>query len=408
MAKQAVRAKQTKANSAERTAAEDTFALDLVMQLLAIPGRSGEEGAVARFVSERLAAAGAPADALVTDNAHTKTIIKGDVGNLILRLPGTVRGPRRLLMAHMDTVPICFGAKPARKGDVIISTDPTTGLGGDDRAGCGVILNAALKILKEKLPHPPLTFVWMIQEEVGLHGARNLQLNKLGGKIGLAFNWDGGPAEKVTIGATGGYRLAIEITGLASHAGVAPQEGVSAIAIASIAIADLVQNGWHGLIEKGKLTGTSNIGVIRGGDATNVVTDHVTIKAEARSHDAKFRMKIVKEIEQAFTRAVKAVKNTAGKTGQVEFDGRLDYESFKLPTDSPCVVAAQAAVQAIGAEPYLAIANGGLDANWMNEHGIPTVTLGCGQQLIHTVNEQLDLIAYQKACEIALKLAVAG
>lgn len=407
MAKQAAKAAKAKSNSAQDSVVENKAALDLIMQLLAIPGRSGEEAAVARFINEQLVAAGAPADAIVTDNAHTKTIIKGDTGNLILRLPGTVRGPRRLLMAHMDTVPICYGAKPARQGDVIVSTDPKTGLGGDDRAGCGVILNAALKILKEKLPHPPLTFVWMIQEEVGLHGARNLQLNKLGGKIGLAFNWDGGPAEKLTIGATGGYRLGIEITGLASHAGVAPEEGISAIAIASIAIADLVQNGWHGKIEKGKQTGTSNVGVIRGGDATNVVTDQVTIRAEARSHDAKFRAKIVKEIEQAFTRAVKVVKNTAGKMGQVKFDGRLDYESFLLPTNSPSVVAAKGAVESLNLEPYLAIANGGLDANWMNEHGIPTVTLGCGQQLIHTVNEQLDLIAYQKACNIALKLAVA-
>lgn len=400
MAKQAVRAARAKTHSAEETAA-----IDLILQLLAIPGRSGEEAAVARFINEQLLAAGAPADAIVTDNAHTKTIIKGDVGNLILRLPGTVRGPRRLLMAHMDTVPICYGAKPARKGDVIVSTDPRTGLGGDDRAGCAVILNAALKILKEKLPHPPLTFVWMIQEEVGLHGARHLQLNKLGGKIGLAFNWDGGPAEKLTIGATGGYRLGIEITGLASHAGGAPEEGVSAIAIASLAIADLVQNGWHGLIQKGKHTGTSNVGVIHGGEATNVVTDHVIVRAEARSHDPKFRMKIVKEIEQAFTRAAKAVKNTAGRAGQVKFDGRLDYESFKLPIGSPCVVEAKSAVESLGAEPYLAIANGGLDANWMNEHGIPTVTLGCGQQMIHTVNEQLDLKAYQLACQIAMKLA---
>jgi tripeptide aminopeptidase len=402
MAKQAVRAARVKTDSAE-----DKSAIELILQLLAIPGRSGEEAAVAQFIREKLIAAGAPVEAIVTDNAHTKTIIEGDVGNLILRLPGTVRGPRRLLMAHMDTVPICFGAKPVRQGETIVSADPQTGLGGDDRAGCAVLLNTALKILQENLPHPPLTFVWMIQEEVGLHGARNLQLGKLGGKIGLAFNWDGGAAEKLTIGATGGYRLAIEITGLASHAGGAPEEGISAIAIAALAIADLVNNGWHGLIEKGKRAGTSNIGVIRGGEATNVVTDRVSIRAEARSHDPKFRMKIVKEIERAFQRATKAVKNVAGRTGRVEFDGRLDYESFKLPADSPCVVAAQAAVEALGGEPLLAIANGGLDANWMNEHGIPTVTLGCGQRMIHTVNEQLDLKAFQLACQIALKLAVA-
>ena len=76
---------------------------------------------------------------------------------------------------------------------------------------------------------------------------------------------------------------------MASHAGVCPEQGVSAIAIASLAIADLVRGGWHGLVEKGKSRGTSNVGFIHGGEATNVVTDRVTLKAEARSHDPKFR-----------------------------------------------------------------------------------------------------------------------
>ena len=117
------------------------------------------------------------------------------------------------------------------------------------------------------------------------------------GKPKLAFNFDGGSPAKLTIGATGGYRMTIDIDGLASHAGGRPAEGVSAIAIASLAIADLVKNGWHGQIEKGRHVGTSNVGVIHGGEATNVVTDHVHIRAEARSHDPKFRERIVKEIE---------------------------------------------------------------------------------------------------------------
>lgn len=393
------------AESQLRSAAEQKSAVDLVMQMMAIPGKSCEEGAVSKFITDQLLAAGAPAPAIVSDNAHKKTPKPGEVGNLIFRLPGTQRGPRRLLMAHIDTVPICVGCKPVRKGDLVSSSDPNTGLGGDDRAGATVLLHTALEILRQGLPHPPLTFLWPVQEEIGLHGARNLQLSKLGGKIGLAFNFDGGSPEKLTIGATGGYRIRILIRGLASHAGGAPEEGISAIAIASVAIADLVENGWHGLIQKGKQAGTSNVGVINGGDATNVVTDHVEIRAEARSHDPKFRLRIVKEIEKAFQRAAKSIKNVAGKSGKVEIEGQLDYESFRLPADSLCVLAAQEAVLASGGEPMLAIANGGLDANWMSVHGVPAVTLGCGQMQIHTVNEQLDLKGFQLACDIARRLA---
>ncbi len=157
-------------------------------------------------------------------------------------------------------------------------------MGGDDRAGAAVVLLTALDVLRGKSDHPPLTFLWTVQEEVGLHGARNARLASLG-KPRLVFNFDGGSPEKLTIGATGGYRMEIRVNGIASHAGGAPEHGVSAIAIASLAIAELQREGWHGLIQKGGRTGTSNIGVIHGGDATNVVTSLVELRGEARSHD---------------------------------------------------------------------------------------------------------------------------
>ena len=379
-------------------------ALDLAMQLMAIPGKSGEESGVVEFITSKLRNAGVPSLAIRTDNAHEHIPFGGEVGNLIVQLAGTANAPRRLLMAHMDTVPICVGSRPKRDGEYIRSADPATGLGADDRAGCAVVLNTLLEIIERKLPHPPLTFFWPVQEEVGLYGARFAQL-KLLGKPKLAFNWDGGPAEKITIGATGGYRLSITIEGLASHAGGAPERGVSAIAIASLAIADLVENGWHGLIQKGSHLGTSNVGVIHGGAATNVVTDRVEIKAEARSHDPKFRARIVREIERAFQRAAKRVKSVDRARGKVKIDGRLDYESFRLADDEPCVLVAEAAVSSIGVQPFRNISNGGLDANWMTIHGIPTVTLGCGQMEIHTTSEKLDIAAFEQACRVALRIA---
>lgn len=398
-------AKISKTRSAKAVDAHE--ALQLVMELMAIRGVSGHEGQVAEYVVEKLRAAGAAADAIRFDTAHKKTPLAGEVGNLILQLPGTLRGPRRLLMAHMDTVPVCLGSQPVKKGNIVRSADPRTGLGADDRSGVAVILCAALDILRQGLPHPPLTFLFAIQEEVGLHGARFVQQSLLG-KPKLAFNWDGGTADKITVGATGGYRLQIEVEGLAAHAGAAPQNGISAIAIASLAIANLVQNGWHGLIVKGARMGTSNVGVIAGGDATNVVTEHVQLRAEARSHDPKFRKKIVSAIEAAFRDAACQVKNVDGKHGRVKFDGRLDYEAFRLADDEPAVLAAEAAVAAEGLTPLRAVSNGGLDANWMTAHGIPTVTLGCGQNQIHTTSEFLDVAAFEHARRIALRLATSN
>src|SRR5689334_25089677 len=108
-------------------------ALELVLKLMPIPGRSGEEALVAEFIREQLKKAGLPPDAVITDNAHTKTPIAGNTGNLILKLPGTLKGPRRMLTAHMDTVPLCVGSQPRREGDFVRSANPATALGADDR-----------------------------------------------------------------------------------------------------------------------------------------------------------------------------------------------------------------------------------------------------------------------------------
>jgi len=383
---------------------DETTVVNLVQKLMAIPGLSGQERPVVDFVKSQLLAAGANEADIEIEPPPAQSPVKGEVGGLIFKLPGTFKGPRRLLMAHLDTVPICVGCEPIRDGQFLKSAKATTGLGADDRAGVATILHAAMTLLREKLPHPPLTFYWPVQEEIGLYGARNAKLTRLA-KPKLGFNWDGGPSEKMTIGANGGYRLAIEVHGLASHAGVAPERGVSAIGVAGLAIADLVQNGWHGQVCKGKQSGTSNIGIIKGGDATNVVTDYVYLKAEARSHNPKFRERIVRAIEKAFNNAAKQVKNVLGQKGTVKIDGRLDYEAFRMTEDSPCVATAAAAIRSGGGEPFTAISNGGLDANWMFAHGLPTVTMGCGQMNPHMASERLDIAEFKKACAIALRIA---
>ena len=375
-----------------------------VLELLKIPGISGQEKQVAGIIQKKLLDAGCPKSFISFDQAHKKTPIQGSCGNLIVKFPGTYRGPRRLLMAHMDTVPVCEGTRPVVRGDIVRSGNPETGLGADDRSGCGVVLSTALEILRQKIDHPPLTFFFAIQEEVGLWGARTVKATDLG-KPKLAFNFDGGDVDKLTVGATGGERLDITIEGIPSHAGVAPEQGVSAITIASLAIASLHEDGWHGLVEKRSKRGTSNIGVIHGGAATNVVAESVTLRAEARGHDAVFRNRIVRAIEKALKKAVNQVKSSSGRKGTVSISKRLDYEAFRLNKNEPSVRTAHKVLETLGHTPYYDISNGGLDANWMAANGIPTVTLGCGQHAIHTTNEWLDLKTYRDACRTAIMLA---
>ena len=379
-------------------------AFEMVMELMAISGKTGNEAEVAAYVENKLLAAGYGEEQLFVDDANQQTPTPSNTGNLILTLPGTVDGPRRLLSAHMDTVPICVGSQPVANGRFVHSANPATGLGADDRAGTAVLLNTALEIIENNLPHPPLTFCWFIQEETGMHGARLVSKDDLGHPE-LAFNWDGGPATKLSTGATGSYRIRAKIEGLASHAGGAPEKGVSAIAIAAHAIAELDKNGWHGKVVKDAGEGTSNVGFIEGGEATNVVTDLVHVRAEARSHDPEFRKEMLTQMENAFLEAAQTVTNVDGVTGKVTFDNNLVYESFRLADDDPSLLAVEKVIRGLGLAPERSIANGGLDANWLTANGIPSVTMGCGQQDPHTVNEMLNLDEFDNARRIGLRLA---
>lgn len=379
-------------------------AIERVMQLISISGGSGSEQEVADWITRQLLDAGVPAEACVRDTAHKKSPAGGNTGNLIVRLKGTRRGPRRLLMAHMDTVPIAVGAVPVLDGDWIRPQSPETALGGDNRAGCAVVLTAILEVLRQKLDHPPLTLLFTVQEETGLRGARFLNTTKLG-RPELCFNWDGRDPASLIIGAVGASNLAIRVDGIASHAGAHPERGVNAAIVAATALAGLRETGWHGLVKKGRSRGASNVGVIRGGDATNVVMPLVQLEAEARSHDSDFRRRIVAAWHQAFSDAVAAISADDGRTGTLQFHEEVRYEPFRMDPASPCVLAAKQAVQATRLKPLVQICDGGLDANWMAVHGFPAVTLGCGQHDIHTVNERLNIPEYLNACQIALQLA---
>lgn len=383
---------------------DEKAAVQRVIRMMAIPGRSGEEQAIVDYIRGELQAAGIGGAHVKTDAAHRRSHLGGQVGNLIVRLPGRMRAPRRLLMAHIDTVPLCVGCEPVRDGHFIRPKSSQTALGGDNRAGACVVLTAVLELLKQGLPHPPLTLLWPVQEEVGLIGARHVSISRLG-RPKLAFNWDGGAPGMLVTGATGDVNIEIEVRGIASHAGAHPEDGVSAAAIASLAVADLTEKGWHGLIRKGRRSGTSNVGIIHGGDATNVVMPVLKLRAEARSHDPVFRERIVEEFRKAFHRAARSLTSAAGARGSVSVDATLKYEAFRLDPDEPVVQVARSAVEAHGLQAETRISNGGLDANWMTAHGIPTVTLGCGQAGIHTVDETLHIDSFLQACRIAFTIA---
>ncbi len=379
-------------------------AIRTVMELLSVPGVSCEERRIADKIVEVLRRHGLPKNAVAFDTAHKKSSHGGNVGNLIIKLPGTASGPRRMLMAHMDTVPICRNAKPVKRGNIIRSARKGTGVGADNRSGCGALVAAAMEILDRKLPHPPLTFLFTVQEEIGLIGARHVD-KRLIGSPRLAFNWDGGEPDCVEIGATGGVSLDVDIKGFPAHAGGQPEQGVSAAVIAACAIAELEEKGWLGLVMKNGVRGTSNVGMVRGGEATNVVMEHLHVKCECRSYSVRLRRRISEAYRKAFEKAARKLTSSEGKRGRVKIKCTKKYEAFKLPKSSRCVREVIRVLHRLGRKPALQYSNGGLDANWLADRGIQVATLGAGSCNAHTDSEKLLLDQFIVGCKTALGLA---
>src|SRR2546423_7875297 len=386
-----------------------------LMRFLAIEGVTGREAKIGRDIASALKEAGVPASAIYLDDANTRIPLPTETGNLIVQLAG--RGtlhnqPPLMFMTHMDTVPLCAGAQPKLAGRKIINTAKTA-LGGDNRTGCGVLVTLAAELARGKLEHPPLTLLFCVREESGLYGARHVDKADLGAPV-MTFNYDGSSASNVVVGAVGADRWEVEIFGRASHAGVAPERGISSTMILGLALADLKKGGWFGKVVKGKQQGTSNVGPVTGGDgrpagdATNVVTDYVHVRGESRSHDAKFFKEITAAYRAAVERAAKTVKNSEGKSGRIKFKAQTDYHPFRMKDSAPVVQRAAAAVAAGGLKPNIRTANGGLDANWMVRHGIPTVTFGAGQNEVHTIDEWIDVTEYERACGVAARVGTRG
>jgi len=387
-------------------------AIDRLLRFLAVPGITGEEGKIAKEIGEALKSAGVPPKSIRHDDANARIPMPTQTGNLVVNIPGAgalANAPRQLYMTHLDTVPLCAGAKPVRKGKKIVN-EAETALGGDNRTGCAVLVTLAAELIQQKMSHPPITLLFTVREESGLFGARFLNPAEFD-DVSMGFNFDGRSADDVIVGAVGADRWEVEILGKASHAGVAPERGISAMMILAHAMTDIQAKGWWGKILKDGKEGSSNIGPVGGkndrtaGDATNVVTDFVLVKGESRSHDARFFKAITNAYKDAFSAALKKVLDHEGKQGKYKFTSRTDYFPFKISEKAAVVAKASRGVTAIGRTPNIRVANGGLDANWMVKHNIPTVTFGAGQNEIHTVKEWIDLVEFEAGCQLAVALA---
>ena len=359
-------------------------AADLLVELAAIPSPPGEERGVADVVLRYLRGLG-----LEPDEDACGPRIGSNTGNVYARLEPTAEGTPIFLCAHMDTVPPDGELDPVVEDGVVRNAGGTI-LGADNKAAITAMLEGVRRVLTENLPHAGIELVFTPMEEVGLVGAVAFDHDRLRAQIGWVYDQEG-PMGEVVLGAPWSRALEVRFHGRAAHAGMAPEEGRSAIQAAAKAIADLRLGRVDDLT-------TSNVGTIVGGTAGNVVPEWCTFVAEARCHDEAKLGDFVQEMLDAFSFAATETECDVETTMSKSYDG------YRLKRDETAVALAAAAFARRGFEPRYGLSGGGADANVFNQRGRRCVNLSHGVFGFHTPDEHVAVADLEAMVDVTVAL----
>jgi tripeptide aminopeptidase len=357
----------------------ERLAADFVL-LCETDSPSREEGDIAALLQTMFARLGAN-EILEDDSAP---ITGSNTGNLLIRFAGSADRDPIFLNCHMDTVEPGRGVKVRREGDTFFSSGDTI-LGSDDKSGIAAVLEAIRCLRENSIPHRPLEIILTTCEEIGLLGAKSLDPTMIRARIGYALDSTG--FGTVITGAPAANRLEITIHGVAAHAGLHPEWGVNAIEVA----AQGLNAAPLGRIDE---ESTVNFGTIRGGTATNIIPDQVTIHGEARSHSMTTLDRLTRQVETAFVRTVADWRDPTGQAKgkpELSFTATPDFPAMRLDPNDSAILLIDRAAASIGLQLQYKIAGGGSDANIFNGYGLQTAIIATGMTHVHTTDEQVDL-----------------
>lgn len=365
-------------------------------RLCEISSPSRQEKAIADHLKQVFTELGA--NAVIEDGSATAT--GSESGNLIFRFNGSRPDIDGVFFScHMDTVQPGEGVKVDRNGDIFTSRDETI-LGGDDKSGIAAIIEMMTILTENKIEHGLIEIVITTCEEIGLLGAKHLEHRLL--KTGYGYALDSSGIDKVIYGAPSANKFKVVITGAAAHAGLNPEQGISAIQVAAEAITK---------IRLGRLDeeSTANFGIIHGGVATNIVPEQVIIEGEVRSHSTEKLALYTAEIRTAFETTVAGWQNVSPENTlkpEVRIEALSEYPAMRLSMESPVMRRIQAAGESIGKNLNFVVAGGGSDANIFNGFGLPTAIVATGMNKVHTTDEQLDLNDLVSLTELIAAVAI--
>jgi tripeptide aminopeptidase len=363
--------------------------IDLFLELATQDTPSRHELAAAEIVRKRLEALGFECE---FDDAGDK--VGGNCGNLIAYKQGSIKNaPVILYSSHFDTVEPTEGLSPIIEGDIIRS-DGKTVLGADDKSGLASIVEALEILSEQKIPHGDIQLILTICEEIGLLGSGVMDPSRIRARYGYVID-TGPPVGAFTVKAPSHDTFEVTIHGRAAHAGTEPEEGVSAIIIAAKAIEAMKL----GRIDHET---TANVGVIRGGSATNIIPETVYLKCEARSHDSSKLREQRNSMIEAFQSAAKELG------GSCEIKLEHNYSAYALDDSSPALALAKRGAELAELEYITRPGGGGSDANNFNRYGIMSTVIGCGMQNAHQHSEFIHISDIVKTARLLVGIAIAA
>ena len=359
--------------------------VDLFSILASIPAISKAERPIADELKKRFEVLGFT---VKEDDAGMN--IGGNAGNLFVFPPQYDSSkPALVFTSHMDTARSTSGLKVIQHEDRITS-DGTTQLGVDNRAGLTILSYLMTRQIDFGVDTVNYFCVFTVAEEIGLFGAYQIDLSAY--PISGVYVFDSAKRPGTYIAECAGMHLfEVEIKGKAAHSAVAPEKGVSAIQVAAESISKLKL----GRLEEFT---TANVGVIRGGDATNVIAPVCFVEGEVRALDMESIQGVLDEYETVFN-------TTALQYGaQISFLSKKDFNPYQIAATHHLRLRLEQAMIQIGLTPNPVTYTGGSDANVYNEKGLPAINLGIGAQNPHGNDEFMLYDDFKSVLKLAIEL----
>jgi tripeptide aminopeptidase len=279
------------------------------------------------------------------------------------------------------------------KGKTLITTDGTTLLGADDKAGVAVIMEAAAQLLaRPELPHGPIRICFTCDEEIG-HGVDHVDLKKLSAVVG--YTLDGGGQGEID-GETFSADLAVvTIRGVNIHPSIAKGRMINAMRLAGLFLDRLPRLG------QSPETTTDREGFLHPYRIDGGVAE-VTLRILLRDFDT-LRLADRAELLHAIARTITA------DYPQALIDVRVtpQYRNMAdgLKKEPRALAFAEEAMRRAGLQPKLTLVRGGTDGSRLTEMGLPTPNLSTGEHNPHSPLEWTCLEEMTSAVSVLLELA---